>query len=90
MEILRIKEVLNEKSMTGKDLAHKVGVTETALSMIINGKRQPRFELLTKIAMVLDVDIRDLFNSTKDNDMETIFVQRGSNYLSIGNITKST
>jgi len=65
MNILKLKEVLKEKKVTGKELSLKVDVTENAISMIINNKRQPRFELLVKIATALDVDIRELFNSTK-------------------------
>ncbi len=66
MNILRIKELLKDKGITGKTLAENIGITENALSMIINGKRQPRFELLYDIASYLDVDIRDLFKRTKD------------------------
>lgn len=72
MSILRLKEVLKEKGVTGKELSEKVGITENAISMIINDKRQPRFNLLLQIAEVLDVDIRDLFYSTKDNSTKDI------------------
>ena len=65
MSILRLKKVLADKSVTGKELAAKVGVTENAISMIINNRRQPRFELLLNMANALDVDIRELFNPTK-------------------------
>ena len=63
MEILRLKEALKEKGVTGKELAEKVDVTENAISLIANGKRQPRFELLMDIANVLDVDLKELFNT---------------------------
>ncbi|MCG8207062.1 helix-turn-helix transcriptional regulator [Tenacibaculum finnmarkense genomovar finnmarkense] len=66
MNILRLKDLLKEKGITGKELARKVDKTENAISMILNNKRQPRFELLLKIADVLDVDIKELFVSTKD------------------------
>ncbi|MBE7697951.1 helix-turn-helix transcriptional regulator [Tenacibaculum finnmarkense] len=66
MQILRLKELLKEKSITGKELVKSIGITETSLSRIIKGDQQPRFELLLKIADVLDVDIKELFVSTKD------------------------
>ncbi|MCG8237363.1 helix-turn-helix transcriptional regulator [Tenacibaculum finnmarkense genomovar ulcerans] len=66
MNILRLKDLLKEKGITGKELARKVDKTENAISMILNNKRQPRFELLLKIADVLNVDIKELFVSTKD------------------------
>ncbi len=71
--ILRIKDILKEKGMTAKAMAHTLGITENALSMIINGKRQPRFQLLGEIAEYLDVDIKDLFYSTKENDLNPIY-----------------
>lgn len=70
MSILRLKEVLKEKGVTGKVLSEKIGVTENAISMIANEKRQPRFDLLLQIAETLDVDVRDLFNPTKNADKE--------------------
>ncbi|NAS32441.1 helix-turn-helix domain-containing protein [Flavobacteriaceae bacterium R38] len=67
MSVLRLKEVLKEKEVSGKTLAETVGITETSLSRIIKGDQQPRFDLLLQIAETLDVDIRDLFNPTKED-----------------------
>ncbi|MCG8185214.1 helix-turn-helix transcriptional regulator [Tenacibaculum finnmarkense genomovar finnmarkense] len=66
MQILRLKELLKEKSVSGKTLSDMVNVSENTISFIVTGKTQPRFELLLKIADVLDVDIKELFVSTKD------------------------
>ncbi len=68
MEFLKLKELLKEKNVTGKQLAEKLNVTENAISLIVNNKRQPRFEMLQSIAEFLNVDIRDLFNSTKEGE----------------------
>lgn len=65
MNILRLKEVLKEKGVTGKELSEKIGITETSLSRIVKGDQQPRFDILLQIADALDVDVRVLFNSTK-------------------------
>ncbi|GGG29280.1 hypothetical protein GCM10011344_32660 [Dokdonia pacifica] len=66
MNIIRLKEVLKKKGVTGKELAEKVGVTAGSISNISNGSI-PRSETLVKIAQALDVDIRELFVSTKKN-----------------------
>ncbi len=67
MEVLRLKQILKEKNVSGKQLAEKVGVSENTISFIATGKTQPRFELLLQIAKELDVDIRNLFNPTKES-----------------------
>ncbi|RXG31792.1 helix-turn-helix transcriptional regulator [Leeuwenhoekiella marinoflava] len=65
MQILRIKELLDEQSINSRDLAKAVGVSPVSIYNIVNGESFPRPELLKQIAEVLDVDIRQLFNSTK-------------------------
>lgn len=67
MNVLRLKQVLKEKNVSGKALAERVGVSENTISFIATGKTQPRFELLLQIAKTLDVDIKDLFVTTKEN-----------------------
>ncbi len=66
MNILRLKDILKEKGITGKELAEKVGVSQPAISDIVKGKSFPRPELLLQIAETLNVDIKDLFHSTKE------------------------
>ena len=65
MQILRIKELLDEQSINARDLAKAVGVSPVSIYNIVNGESFPRPELLKQIAEVLDVDIRQLFHSTK-------------------------
>lgn len=62
--MLRIKEVLKEKGITLKDLAAMLGITNVALSRIVNGNTT--IETLRKIAEALDVDIRELITPTKE------------------------
>lgn len=87
MDLLRLKELLKEKDITGKELADKVGVSPVAISNISSGNSFPKPELLVKIAEELDVDVRDLFNPTKDN-REPIYIERNGKFLSIGEIPK--
>lgn len=90
MEILRIKDIIREKGITGKDLAFRIGITENALSLIINGKRQPRFELLAEIAKDLDVDIRELFESSKPKEDIPIYIKDGEKLKEVGKIKKGS
>lgn len=74
MNLLRLKEILKEKSITGRELAEKIGVSQPAVSDIANGKSFPRPELLLQIADALNVDVKDLFYSTKDKQIIHLIV----------------
>lgn len=86
MEILRLREVLKEKGMTGKDLADSVEVTPASISNIVNGNSFPKPELLKAIADTLDVDVRELFNPTKNEETDTLYVKRDGSFLKIGEL----
>jgi putative transcriptional regulator len=66
IKINRIKIILAEKEMTQKDLAEKVNRTPTTITRICNNESQPTLKLLREIAVVLDVDIRELLLPTKE------------------------
>ncbi len=72
MEVLRIKEIMFDKGVTGLELSNHLGVTPNSISLIINGKRQPRFETLIDIANYLGVDVGDLFVRTKERSNQDI------------------
>lgn len=55
---------------------------------MINGN--PTAETLLKIAEALDVDIRELFIPTKEDDRKTIFVQTDDGLKPIGEIKKGS
>lgn len=59
--LIRIKAVLAEKGQTGVWLAEQMGVAPRSISRWIQGKQQPRFEDLARIAELLGVSICDLF-----------------------------
>lgn len=84
--MLLIKEIIKEKGYTVTSLAEKLGMTQVSLSRIINGN--PTVETLEKIANALDVDVRDLFNSTNNNETETIYINRNGNFIPIGELKK--
>jgi transcriptional regulator with XRE-family HTH domain len=86
MNLLRLKEVLKDKGISGKDLAERVEVHPQTISNIIQGSNFPKPELLKKISEELDIDIRELFISTKEDAKEAVYVLREGNYINIGEI----
>ncbi|MDY3520614.1 XRE family transcriptional regulator [Riemerella anatipestifer] len=87
--ILKLKEVLKDKGVTGKELADGIGVSVTTISNIIVGRNFPKPQTLLDIATFLNVDIKDLFNSTKDtNNNETpLYIQNEQgDYVEVGSL----
>lgn len=39
-----------------------------------------------KIAEVLDIDVKDLFNSTKKMNKKILYVKEGDNYIPVGEL----
>lgn len=63
----RIKEVLKEQGRTQTWLAEKIGKSYVIVTNYCNNNSQPSIQVLTDISRVLDIDIRELLVSTKDN-----------------------
>ena len=55
-----IKEILEAKGMSQRELADKVGITEVTLSRYINGNRVPKAPVAMCIARALGVDIEEI------------------------------
>jgi transcriptional regulator with XRE-family HTH domain len=64
-EINRLKIVLVEQKRTGKWLAEVIGKNEATVSRWCSNAAQPSIETFVQIAETLNVDIRELFVSTK-------------------------
>ena len=87
--MLRIKELLKEKAIAGKDLADMVGVSPNTISNVVKGNNFPKPELLKAIAEALDVDIRELFYPTKEaSERNRLIVEHDGKYYPIGEIDK--
>ncbi|WP_211231387.1 helix-turn-helix transcriptional regulator [Alicyclobacillus pomorum] len=56
-----LKRLLFEKQLTHRWLAQQVGMTETAISLVINGKRVPSLENALRIAKVLETSVEALW-----------------------------
>ncbi|MEZ7526558.1 helix-turn-helix transcriptional regulator [Cloacibacterium normanense] len=65
MKINRLKVMLIEKGKTNKWLAEKLGKSDVTVSRWVTNEVQPSMETLLEIAKLLDVDIKELLNSSK-------------------------
>lgn len=65
--INRIKVLLVEKQKTGKWLAEQLGKDPATVSRWCSNSMQPSIETFAKIAELLNVDMKDLFNSSNSN-----------------------
>lgn len=66
-DINRIKLVLVEKKRTAKWLAEELKKDPATISKWCTNSSQPSLETLLEIANVLEVDIKELLNSSKGN-----------------------
>ena len=65
MKINRLKVILAEKGKTNKWLAEKLGKSEVTVSRWVRNENQPSMETFLEIARLLDVDVKELLNSSK-------------------------
>ena len=64
-QINRLKVVLVEQGKTGKWLSEQVSKAPSTVSKWCSNKIQPSLEVLDKIAILLNVDRRELINKSK-------------------------
>ena len=64
-DINRLKVVLAEKKRTNKWLADALGKDPATVSKWCTNTAQPCLDTLLEIARVLEVDVKDLLNSSK-------------------------
>ena len=78
-----VKKLCNSQGLTLRDLANKMGIASESLSRALNGN--PQLATLENIAKCLNVDVRDLFPSSKTNNsvtLHSIIVYDGVTYIS--------
>ena len=63
-DLNRLKVVLAEKKRTNKWLAQKLGKDPATVSKWCTNTAQPSLETLSDIAMSLEVDVKDLLQSS--------------------------
>ena len=63
----RIKEVLDEKGIKQTWLAEKLGKSYNMVNGYVQNRHQPRLEVLYEIAIILDVDVKELLVEIKND-----------------------
>lgn len=63
-KINRLKIVLAEREIAQKDFAEMLSVTPHTISRICNNDTQPSLKLLRRMALTLEIDVRELLFST--------------------------
>ena len=66
-----IKRLMTINKITAKELSKMVDVTPTHISYILNNKRDPSVELLTKIANALGVSIEEIFEDKTIKELDS-------------------
>ena len=61
-KMLRAKSLLIERNILQADLARTMGISETRLSRILNGRDRPREAELARLAVELGVSEEELLN----------------------------
>ena len=71
-DINRIKVVLVEKKRTNKWLAQQLGKDPATVSKWCTNTSQPGLETLLEIARFLEVDIKELLNSSLEDGVQMV------------------
>jgi transcriptional regulator with XRE-family HTH domain len=80
-----IREIRKKQRMTMKEVAEKIGVSESLISQIENDKISPSIDTLLKIAEVLNIDFDYLFKQfKKDNPINIIHKNKRTKILRDG------
>ncbi len=74
-----LKDILDKKNMTVKDLARKAKIAPTTLYSIIQRDTAIRFDTALKIANILDVPVDSLCKDNPYEETETLPVLKESN-----------
>ena len=56
----KIKQLMITKDLRSKDLATKIGVSESMMSYILSGLREPNVQTLMRMAKVLECPVDDI------------------------------
>jgi transcriptional regulator with XRE-family HTH domain len=75
-DLNRIKVVLVEKKRTNKWLAEQLGKDPATISKWCTNTSQPDLATLAQVANLLEVDVKDLLNSTQPKDNIIIIQQK--------------
>jgi transcriptional regulator with XRE-family HTH domain len=71
-----LREIRKNQKMTMKEVAFKVGVTESLISQIETDKVSPGIDTLLTIAEVLNINLDYLFSKLKKNKEPTVILKK--------------
>lgn len=71
-DLNRIKVVLVEKKRTNKWLAEQLGKDPATISKWCTNSSQPDLATLLKVANLLEVDVKDLLNSSREGEFKLV------------------
>ncbi len=78
---MRIKEILQQKGLTQKELAETLGMTPTGLSLAISEDGNPPLKRLRQIAEALNVSLSELFSDASNHkDLVAFFHIKGKSH----------
>lgn len=75
----RIKDICQDKGITQKGLAERLGITDISLNKTLRGE-YPQLQSLEKIANALEVPITELFESTPKDGLIGVVRYNGTTY----------
>ncbi len=73
-DLNRIKVVLVEKKRTNKWLAEQLGKDPATISKWCTNTSQPDLSTLLQVANLLEVDVKDLLNSSREEEFKIVRV----------------
>ena len=73
-DLNRIKVVLVEKKRTNKWLVEQLGKDPATISKWCTNTSQPDLATLLQVAKLLEVDVKDLLNSSKEEEFKIVRV----------------
>ena len=73
-DLNRIKVMLAEKKKTSKWLAEQLGKDPATISKWCTNTSQPDLSTLLQVANLLEVDVKDLLNSSREEEFRIVRV----------------
>ena len=64
----RLREALKERGITQTELSTRLGKSFNMVNLYVANKHQPSIPTLFQIAEILDMDVRDLLESNKQQN----------------------
>ncbi|MBD2759182.1 helix-turn-helix domain-containing protein [Yimella sp. cx-573] len=85
----RVRHARHESGRTLGEVADAIGISPSALSLIENGKREPRLSVLAALAKVLDASVQDFLSAAPPSRRAALEIrlekaQRQESYESLG------